>query len=145
MSTRRYKLVLFTVTALSLFLTTTLALGQTEPRAAVTARDLSSSLEATVQGVSPAVVEIFATSRLPGKGIVPRNADLVTTQRASGSGVIVDSDGYVVTNAHVVAGAQQLRLEVPIQAAGHSILATGSRSVTGHVVGIDLETDLAVL
>ena len=62
--------------------------------------------------------------------MVPRSADLVTTQRASGSGVIVDPEGYILTNAHVVRGAQRLRVELSIPAMGRSILATRSRTVT---------------
>ena len=107
--------------------------------------DLSSSLEATASTVTPAVVEIFTTSRVPGKGVVPRTADLVATRRASGSGVIVDPEGYIVTNAHVVVGAQQLRVEIPTASTGRSILAASSRTVNGRIVGIDLETDLAVV
>jgi serine protease Do len=106
---------------------------------------LSSSLEATTRLVSPTVVEIFTTSYAPGEGLVPRTADLVRTQRGSGSGVIVDSEGYIVTNAHVVRGAQRLRVEVPLPATGDSILATRSRTVPGRVIGIDPETDLAVV
>jgi serine protease Do len=107
--------------------------------------DLSRSIQTTTQKVMPAVVEIFATSYRPGQGLVPRAADLVTTERASGSGVIVDSDGYIVTNAHVVAGAQRLQVEMPIPVTGTSILATRSRTMPATIVGIDTETDLAVL
>jgi serine protease Do len=107
--------------------------------------DLSRSIQATTQKVMPAVVEIFATSYRPGQGLVPRAADLVTTERASGSGVIVDPDGYIVTNAHVVAGAQRLQVEMPIPVTGTSILATRSRTMPATIVGIDTETDLAVL
>lgn len=107
--------------------------------------DLSRSIEATTRSVTPAVVEIFATSYRPGQGLVPRAADLITTQRATGSGVIVDPDGYIVTNAHVVAGAQRLQVEVPIPVTGTSILATRSRTMPATIVGIDAETDLAVL
>ena len=121
------------------------ARDQTQPRAVPSASDLSRSLEATARVVGASVVEIFATTFAPGQGVVPRNADLVTTQRASGSGVIVAPDGYIVTNAHVVAGAQRLRVEVPMPATGQSILATRSRSVTGKVIGIDVETDLAII
>jgi serine protease Do len=113
--------------------------------AAPTIVDVSRSVEATTRSVMPAVVEIFATSYRPGQGLVPRAADLVTTERASGSGVIVDPDGYIVTNAHVVAGAQRLQVEVPIPVTGTSILATRSRTMPATVVGIDAETDLAVL
>ena len=121
------------------------ARDQAQPRAVPSASDLSRSLEATARVVGASVVEIFATTFAPGQGVVPRNADLVTTQRASGSGVIVAADGYIVTNAHVVAGAQRLRVEVPMPVTGQSILATRSRSVTGKVIGIDVETDLAVI
>src|SRR5689334_6057541 len=113
-------------------------------RAAATP-ELSASLEAAVRQVEPSVVEIFTTSYAPGDGVVARAADLVTTQRASGSGVIVDPEGFIVTNAHVVRGAYKLRVELPTPAAGRSILATRSRTVPAEIVGIDLETDLAVL
>jgi len=95
--------------------------------------------------VGPSEVETFTTSYAPANGLVPRTTDLVTTGRASGSGVIVDPEGYVVTNAHVVRGAQRLRVEIPVPIAGQSILARQSRTVSGQVVGIDVETDLAVV
>lgn len=112
---------------------------------AASAADLSRSLEVTARTVGPAVVEIFTTSFTPGLGIVPRTADLVTTERASGSGVIVDPDGYIVTNAHVVRGAQRLLVEVPVATGGQSIVPARGRLVGAQVVGIDLETDLAVI
>jgi serine protease Do len=108
-----------------------------------TAADLSSALEATAGAAAPAVVEIFAMSYAAGDGALPRT-DLISPQRASGSGVIVDASGYIVTNAHVVRGAQQLRVELAA-AAGRSILAPPGRVVDAEVVGVDLETDLAVI
>jgi serine protease Do len=120
-------------------------LGQTQTRLVTRAADLSSSLEGVSRSVGPSVVEIFTTSFLAGERVVPRTADLVTTQRASGSGVIVDPDGYIITNAHVVRGAQRLRVEIPVPSTGRSILATNSRTVNGQIVGMDLETDLALI
>jgi serine protease Do len=130
---------------LTLVLSVSAAPAQIPARAATTAADLSSSIETTARLVSPAVVQIFTTSFTPGEGLVPRTADLITTQRASGSGVVVDPDGYIVTNAHVVGGAQRLRVELPVPAIGSSILAARSRTVSARIVGIDLETDLAVI
>jgi serine protease Do len=127
----------------ALLLTAPPAAPQTSPAPSII--DVSRSVEATTRRVMPAVVEIFATSYRPGQGLVPRAADLVTTERASGSGVIVDPDGFIVTNAHVVAGAQRLQVEVPIPVTGTSILATRSRTMAATIVGIDTETDLAVL
>ena len=107
--------------------------------------DLSGALETTAQSASRAVVEVFTTSYTTGDGVVPRSADLVWTQRASGSGVIVDPAGYIITNAHVVRGAQRVRVELPPAVSGQSILASRGRVVSAEVVGLDLETDLAVL
>ena len=121
------------------------AQAQTKPSVATAAEELSRSTEALARVVSPAVVQIFTTSYVPAEGIVARAADLVTTQRASGSGVIVDPDGYIVTNAHVVTGAQRLRVDIRLPVIGDSILAARSRTVNASIVGIDLETDLAVI
>jgi len=137
--------VVFAVVFGSLLLCAAGVSGQTRTPLEPAASDLSSSLEATTRLVGPAVVEIFTTSYAPGEGLVPRTADLISTQRASGSGVILDAAGYIVTNAHVVRGAQHLRVEVPLPTIGQSILAARSRTVIGQVVGIDLETDLAVI
>ena len=121
------------------------ASGQSQPGAAPTSADLSTVFETTTRLATSAVVEIFATSYVPTPGGPARTSDLVSTERASGSGVIVDPDGYIVTNAHVVNGAQRLQVEVPVAATGRSILATRSRTVSANVVGIDVETDLAVI
>ena len=121
------------------------AQAQTKVSVATAAEELSRSTEGLARVVSPAVVQIFATSYVPAEGVVARAADLVTTQRASGSGVIVDPEGYIVTNAHVVTGAQRLRVDIPLPVTGDSILAARRRTVNAAIVGIDLETDLAVI
>ena len=137
--------LLLRVVLVAALVSATAGQAQTQRQAVKGAADLSGSIEATTRVVAPSVVEIFTTSYTPGQGIVPRSTDLVKTQRASGSGVIVDPAGYVVTNAHVVRGAQRLRVEVPTVPTGQSILAANSRTVNAQVVGIDVETDLAVI
>jgi serine protease Do len=133
--------------ALTGLLVSGLASGQTRPRTtgSSTPADLSIALETTARTAGPAVVEIFTTTYAPGAGVLPRSADLITPRRASGSGVIVDSAGFIVTNAHVVRGAERLRVELPRAVAGRSILPSTGRSVAAEIVGLDLETDLAVL
>jgi len=54
--------------------------------------------------------------------------------RGLGSGFVINADGYVITNYHVVAGAAEIRVK----------LADG-REVPGKVVGGDEKTDLALL
>jgi serine protease Do len=107
--------------------------------------DLDGSIEALVRTVDPTVVQIFTTGLTPSEGIVAGQSELVTTQRASGSGVVVDAGGYIVTNAHVVRGASRIRVEIPTLSGGQSLLARRSRVVNAKVIGLDDETDLAVL
>src|SRR5262245_45736484 len=147
MSHSRQTTVAFAAALLTLFLSGPSVSAQTQApsRTALANADVSASLESAAQLVGRAVVEIFTTSFTPGPALVPNTADLVTTQHGSGSGVIVDASGYIVTNAHVVRGAQRVGVALPLPAAGRSILGTGSRTVKGEVVGIDLETDLAVI
>jgi serine protease Do len=55
-------------------------------------------------------------------------------QRSLGSGVIVSADGYILTNHHVVDGAQDIRVEL-----------TDNRTFPAKLVGSDAPSDLAVL
>jgi serine protease Do len=107
--------------------------------------DFDDSIEALVRTVNPSVVQVFTTALAPLSGVVTNQTDLVTTQRGSGSGVIVDAEGYIVTNAHVVRGASRIRVEIPTETGGKSLLARRSRVVPARVIGVDDETDLAVL
>jgi len=107
--------------------------------------DLDNSIEAVVRTVDPSVVQIFTSGLAPAAGVVTDQSNLVTTQRASGSGVIVDAEGYIVTNAHVVRGASRIRVEIPIVPVGRSLLARRTRVAPARVIGLDEETDIAVL
>ena len=55
-------------------------------------------------------------------------------QRASGSGVIISADGYIVTNNHVVDGADEL-----------TVTLSNNKTYKGKVVGKDPSSDLAVV
>ncbi len=65
-------------------------------------RELNNSVRTLVQRVSPSVVHLIVTGYGPvesGRG----NTSLVLgRQQSVGSGVIIDSNGYIVTNAHMV-------------------------------------------
>ena len=137
--------VLLAVALVAIVVGATTPLGQRRPQTGATSADLSRSLEATARTAGAAVVRVVTTSYGFGQGLVPSTADLVTTEHASGSGAVVDPDGYIITNAHVVRGALRLRVEVPMAPTGDSILARRSRLVDGQIVGLDQETDLAVI
>jgi serine protease Do len=107
-------------------------------------RWLSQSLEQFVARVGPAVVEINAH----GLGISGGASGRVRAQRGSGSGVIIDPEGYIVTNAHVVAGSVRIQVLVAERDAGKkyaSILKPAGKLVDATLVGMDRETDVAVL
>ena len=111
--------------------------------------ELSNSLESLSQRVGPAVVQIFAAGYGPPAKHSSTASGLISKQRAVGSGVILDSDGYIVTNAHVVSDARRVQvvLQSPGQGKGSStsILKPAGERVGAQIIGIDLETDLAVL
>ena len=111
-------------------------------------RELSSSSESLVRRVSPSVVQIltvgYGTVEEPGGS----QTALVARQRTIGSGVIVDADGYIITNAHVVGGAQRVRVVLTSPSAGESPLAlisTQRKTLDANIVGLDADMDLALL
>jgi len=104
-----------------------------------------------VSRVSPAVVTIHSAIRerasqqspymddqllnqLFGQRRGQRQAPTERRANALGSGVIVSSDGYILTNHHVVDGAESVKVDI-----------NDNRTVDAKVVGVDPPSDLAVL
>ncbi len=87
--------------------------------------------QGTVTGIydaaSPAVVEIMVSQR--GTGLAGRSF-----QEGQGSGFLVDNQGHIVTNNHVVSGASSVQVQ----------LKSGN-TVDARVVGTDAIDDLAVI
>ncbi len=148
MSMKPLRLLLCLV--MTLPLTGSALYGQARSRTALEALGrLSHSFEALAEQVGPAVVQILVTRYAAHQGLVPADENLVSRQRTSGSGVIIDPEGYVVTNAHVVLGARRVRVLLPNSPrevdGRRSILKTKSRAVGAQVINVDRETDLALL
>jgi len=76
-------------------------------------RALDNSLENVVSKVSPAVVQIVVSGYGPSEEHGHTNAARIVRQHATGTGVIVDPEGYIMTNAHVVVGAQRIKVVLP--------------------------------
>ena len=107
------------------------------------------SMEALVKKVWPSVVQILVTSYSPreegGRG---NTSVIMGRQRTSGSGFVIDPEGYIMTNAHVVNGAQRIEVVIPsgdTDGSLKSALSTRTKIVPARVVGLTTEIDLAVL
>ena len=112
--------------------------------------DLNSSFIALADKVSPSVVQILVAGYGPIEEGNGGEAGLVLSRRrAIGSGVIVDPGGYVVTNAHVVSGAQRIQVALLPPASGLQALHPSERRHTrildATVVGQDKDIDLALI
>ena len=108
---------------------------------------ITTSYSAAVEAASPAVVSIFVnkieqqTRQVPVRVDNPNLPPIVLAQVVTnvptqnlGSGVVVNADGYVLTNHHVVERATNISVGMP-----------DGRSMPVKVIGSDKETDLAVL
>ncbi len=116
------------------------------------------SLAPLVDKISPSVVNITTSTLVEGRtgpqGIVPegspfedffrefqdRNGEGNRPRRSSalGSGFVISEDGFIVTNNHVIQGADEITIEF--------FPADGSpRELTAEVVGTDDKTDIALL
>lgn len=90
-------------------------------------------------GIDPNMEEFFRRFGIPlpgGRGAPrpPGGGDEEPQQRGVGSGFILSTDGYVMTNAHVVDGADELLVTL-----------TDKREFKAKVIGLDKRTDVAVV
>jgi serine protease DegS len=97
---------------------------------------------AAVKRAAPAVVNVY-TERLVRERAPPSLGELFgeflpryrgRIERSLGSGVIIDEAGHIVTNHHVIANADSVRVQLE-----------DGRIADAHIVGRDPDTDLAVL
>ena len=107
---------------------------------------LNDALESLAVRVSPAVVQILVTGYGPVREENRSQTALIVRQHAVGSGVIVDPNGYIITNAHVVEGAQRIQVALPIPSDSGVQVPIGKRRILdAKLLGQHKETDLALL
>ncbi len=146
---------LLTTLLIALMLSPAVTLAQTEkpvsPSEAASAMRgdplhvFSESIQALTAKVTTSVVQIVAT----GYGLKSETATASTAlfepQEAIGAGVILSSDGYIVTNAHVVQGARKVRVRLPGLEDARGDDSKPHGPTIAQIVGIDRQSDLAVL
>src|SRR5262249_5785807 len=98
--------------------------------------------------VWPSVVQIQVTSLGAREDATGAASAVVGTQRSVGSGFVIDPDGYILTNAHVVNGAERIQVVLPAENADGTLataLSARMRIVPARIVGLATELDLALL
>ncbi len=106
---------------------------------------MSRSFERLAAEVSSSVVQIFTS----GYTLASPNGEVLTKQQGTASGVVLDPEGLIVMNAHVVSGAGRITVQLvapPDTARKDRYVprAAGTR-LQATVVGVDPATDLALL
>jgi serine protease Do len=138
--------------ALSILVWTSVpAQAQPQPRATPVVQDplvrMNESVDALTKKVWPSVVHIMVSSYATRDD--PRAAGaIVDRQQSSGSGFVIDPDGYILTNAHVVNGARRVQIVLPADNADGTLataLSNKIKIIPARIVGVTTELDLALL
>ena len=111
--------------------------------------EMSTAFQNLAKRVSPAIVEVMVTGYGSADEDDPSASSAVGRERSLGAGIIVESDGYIITNYHVVKGADRVRVLLTPPASEVSqpfaLLRSHGRILPAKVIGFSKQIDLAVL
>jgi serine protease Do len=107
-------------------------------------RELDNAMAGLSDSVGPSVVQIQVSSYGPREEEDFAAQEFVY-QHAIGSGIIVDPNGYIMTNNHVVAGAQRVRVVLPASGRVTPDPEGHHGIYEAEIVGTDPESDLALI
>ena len=138
----------FTFLFVSVFILTNMA--SAEPRIPESLKDVQLSFAPVVEQAAPAVVNVYATRRVKarrpslfndrffeeffGRSFGDNFGQRERLENSLGSGVIVSAEGIVVTNNHVISGAEAFK-----------VVLSDRREYSAELLLADERTDLAVL
>jgi len=111
---------------------------------------MNEAVDALTRKVWPSVVQILVSGYGPQQDDSPGDtaAAVLAPQQSTGSGFVIDEDGYIMTNAHVVSGASRIQVVVPAADVDGTLakaLSPRPRVLSARILGITTELDLAVL
>ena len=110
-------------------------------------KELSKTFEELSAQAGRSVVQIFVRSYVTAED-ADRVTELLSKENSSGSGILLSADGYILTNAHVVRGAHEVKVQLNVRAEAEAREQgdrTLNRPIVGKVMGIDRDSDLAVV
>jgi serine protease Do len=100
----------------------------------------NSSVRRLIKRVTASVVQVMVTGYGPVDSGRGTTSLVLARQESIGSGVIIDPDGYIVTNAHVINGAYRVLVNIPAAAGDESpdqsLVARTDRTVEARVIRI---------
>jgi Do/DeqQ family serine protease len=94
--------------------------------------EIQTAITELAESAKPAVVNLFPLTGLGHTRELPQ--DRIPNSPGSGSGLIIDADGHIVTNNHVIGDATEIEVRL-----------SDKSTLIGQVIGKDPDTDLAVI
>jgi serine protease Do len=113
--------------------------------------EYNNAIDELIRRVAPSVVQIVVSGYGPQADTDRRNntgAAVIERQRAIGSGFVIDAEGYIMTNAHVVSSAGRIQIILPpanLKDAIGAALSTKTNILPARVAGVAKDLDIALL